>query len=164
MTGPGSLWPHVKWALVDRWSALSGLAGVTVLGYGPLTAEDLNGPHGSREAVWWDDTAATTGDEPLVELGVPVQVNEFLEASIWVQVLGSDSADDRRAVEERCAELLGVIVDNIAASPRPAPPDGWVDVVVTVRAWQWLSGPLQGSAAQAGARVQLTLRIEGVRC
>jgi len=163
MSGPGSLWPHVKWALVDRWQALTGLAGVAVTGHAPLTAEQVNAD-GSREALWWDDTAQTTGEDPLVELGVPVIVNEFLECGVIVQVLGYDSADDRRAVEERCTEILGAVVDDLGANPRPTPPDGWVDVVVTPRSWQWLSGPLQGSAEQSGARVRVSLLIEGVRC
>ena len=164
MSGPGSLWPHVKCALVDRWQALTGLAGVAVTGHAPLTAEQVDGATGEREAVWWDDMAQTTGEDPLVELGVPVIVNEFLECSVWVQVLGSDSADDRRTVEQRCAELVGVIVDDLGANPRPTPPDGWVDVVVTPRSWSWASFPLQGSALQAGVRIQVSLLIEGVRC
>jgi len=157
----GSLWPHAKSALVDRWQTLAGLADVEVLYRDPTVADAVNGALGLREAVWFEGVA--TGQLEVIELGTPVIANEELEAAFIVQVLGFDTADTAEVVEHRAAEILAACVDDIAGTPRVTPPDGWADVVVSLQgSVTWVAVPLAGPQAAARCRVQL--KIEGSRC
>jgi hypothetical protein len=163
VTAPGSTWPAVKAAFVDRWETLADLGQVSVGYCEPLTALEVNSENGMREAVWWDPQAVPEGADP-TELGVPVRVDETLQCAVWVQVLSVDSDDERRAIEQRCAELVGVIVDDIGANPGLPVVDGWADIVVRTNGVAWLGEPLDGSATAAKVRARVGVLIEGSRC
>jgi hypothetical protein len=162
VTAPGSTWPAVKAACCDRWDTLAALSEVTVSYHEPLVALEVNGETGMRECVWWDPQAVPEAADA-TELGRPLLVDETLQTFVWVQVLGADSDDDRRAIEHRCAELLGVIVGDLAANP-DVTVDGWADVIVRTTGSAWLGQPSEGSAQAAQVRARLGVVIEGMRC
>lgn len=166
MAVPGSTLPAVRARLLvligDR------LSDVAVTYHpGARHLDPASGASGPAEAVFLVGNTQAGATVRPAALGTPVLSDEEWTQTVVVQVLGRDTGDRQEDLDERCGQLLGEIVDEIATTPRLGlDVEGWGAPTVTVAGWRWLAGVLQrGSGTLTeNARVEVDLSVRASRC
>lgn len=127
---------------------------------------DVTAPVGGPLEAVWLDGAASAQSAP-AGIASPIPLSEDWTQTIVMQVLGRDTGDRQEVLDERCGELLGEIMAELAINPRLGgiTADAWGPAVVTTQEWRWISGAMQRSsgALTMNARVELDVRVQADR-
>lgn len=131
----GTVIAAVRAQLVTQLQARAGMAGVVVSYAVPTVPEQV-----ASDAVFFDASAEGTVSSLAIK-ALPARFKERWEQAIVIQRLPADDADDQAEAETRVAQLVGEVIDLLAADPSLglALAD-WGRVTVLPQSWRWDAG------------------------
>jgi len=156
----GTSWATVKQGLVDRLLARPALAEVAVSYEAPLQPEDVVGPTGKHEAIYFVDVDDDVGEQDnKVICSLPLRIDEEYSVPLCVQVLRPESDGTQYQADLRVDELLGEVLTVVANLPTLGVEAGFQHLLATRGSLHRRTGVI-GQGAGHGASAVLDLRVE----
>lgn len=114
----GTTYSTVKEALIDLLRDRPELGTVAVTYEAPLQPDQVVGPTGEHEAIFFVDSDPDEGtQENEVICSLPLRISESYALPLVVQVLRPESDGSQLAADRRVDELLGVVLTVVANNP-----------------------------------------------